>query len=316
MEKSMQPQVQSEQDKMVPIDTSGDPVEVTLDDKNVDGDKKTATEQQPEIQVEQEQPQVEIRQEDKKEKDLEEYSESVKRRIDKLTRKMREAERREQAAIEYAKKVHEENQNLQATTINTSRERVTSDEASISSTETLLKGALRQAVESGDVEKQVEAQEKISQLAIEKERLRLRKNKLDQQEKQGQQQQPVEDAIKMADPQAQPAPDPRAQEWASDNKWFGTDKAMTYTAMSLHDEIVAEGFDASSDEYYNEIDRRIRKEFPQKFEDQSKPKQTVASAVRKSASGRRTVKLTPSQVAIAKKLGVPLEEYARHVKEA
>ena len=302
----MQPTVQSEQDKMVPIDTSGDPVEIEVKE---DGKKEN------DVQVEQEdQPEVSV-QEEKKDEELEEYSQSVKRRIDKLTRKMREAERREQAAIEYAKKIQEENKNLQATTINTSRERVSSDEASISSTETLLKSALKQAMEAGDVEKQVEAQEKMGQLAIEKERLRLRKNKLAQQE-QKTENTTVEQTIDAQPAQQQRQPDPKAQEWASDNKWFGTDKAMTYTAMSFHDELVAEGFDATSDEYYNEIDRRIRKEFPQKFEDQSKPKQTVASAVRKSASGRRTVKLTPSQVAIAKKLGVPLEEYAKHVKEA
>mgnify|MGYP004451541965 FL=1 len=305
----MQPQVQSEQDKMVPIDTSGDSVDIELKEE----DKK-----ENEVQVsESAEPVVETKVEEKKEEELEEYSQSVKRRIDKLTRKMREAERREQAAIEYAKKVQEQNKNLQATSISTSRERVSSDEASIASTETLLNTALKQAVEAGDVEKQVEAQQKIAQIAIEKERLRLRKNRLEQQEAAPlQEQQPVEEAIKMADPQAQPAPDPKAQEWAGDNKWFGTDKAMTYTAMSFHDDLVAEGFDASSDEYYNEIDRRIRKEFPQKFEDQNRPTQKVASAVRKTATGRRTVRLTPSQVAIAKKLGVPLEEYAKHVKEA
>ena len=302
----MQPTVQSEQDKMVPIDTSGDPVEIEVKEEQKDAET-------PEVEVQENNSQEPVS--EKKEEELEEYSQSVKRRIDKLTRKMREAERREQAAIEYAKKIQEENKNLQATTINTSRERVSSDEASISSTETLLKTALKQAMEAGDVEKQVEAQEKMGQLAIEKERLRIRKNRLEQQS--AQEEKPtVEDAIQTADPQAQPGPDPKAQEWAADNKWFGTDKAMTYTAMSFHDDLVTEGFDASSDEYYNEIDRRIRKEFPQKFEDQSKPKQTVASAVRKSASGRRTVKLTPSQVAIAKKLGVPLEEYAKHVKEA
>ena len=299
----MQPTVQSEQDKMVPIDTSGDPVEIEVKED----DKK-----ETEVQVEQE-PQVE-KKEEKKEEELEEYSQSVKRRIDKLTRKMREAERREQAAIDYAKKIQEENKNLKTTSVNTSRERVTSDEASITSTETLLNTAYKQAVEQGDVDKQVEAQQKIAELAIEKERLRLRKNRLEQQTAQ-EPEQTVEQAID-AQPQPQAQPDPKAQEWAADNKWFGTDKAMTYTAMSFHDDLIAEGFDATTDEYYNEIDRRIRKEFPQKFEDQSKPKQTVASAVRKSASGRRTVKLTPSQVAIAKKLGVPLEEYAKHVKEA
>ena len=303
----MQPQVQSEQDKMVPIDTSGESVDIEL---------KEEEKKENEVQVEQPtEPEVKV--EDKKEEELEEYSQSVKRRIDKLTRKMREAERREQAAIDYAKRVQEQNKNLQATTINTTRERVSSDEASIASTETLLNTALKQALEAGDVEKQVEAQQKIAQIAIEKERLRLRKNKLQQQEAAPpQEEQPVEEAIKTTNPQTQARPDPKAQEWAQDNEWFGKDKAMTYTAMSLHDDLVTEGFDATSDEYYNEIDRRIRKEFPQRFEDQNKPTQKVASAVRKSSQGRRTVRLTPSQVAIAKKLGVPLEEYSKHVKEA
>ena len=306
----MQPQVQSEQDKMVPIDTSGEDVEVTLDDNK---DKK----EQDKVEVQEEQPEIEVKEEKSKDNELEDYSQSVQRRIDKLTKKMREAERREQAAIDYAKKVQAENQNLQATTISTSRERVVADEATIASTEQLLNTAYQKAIEEQNVEKQVEAQQKMSQLAIEKERLRLRKSKLEQQEATKPVETPsVEQVVSQAPAQPQAQPDPRAQEWATDNKWFGTDKAMTYTAMSLHDEIVAEGFDASSDEYYNEIDRRIRKEFPQKFEDTSKPTQKVASAVRKTATGRRTVKLTPSQVAIAKKLGVPLEEYAKHVKEA
>ena len=310
MEKSMQPQVQSEQDKMVPIDTSGEAVEVTLDDNK---DKK----EQDKVEVQEEQPEIEVKEEKSKDNELEDYSQSVQRRIDKLTKKMREAERREQAAIDYAKKVQAENQNLQATTISTSRERVVADEATIASTEQLLNTAYQKAIEEQNVEKQVEAQQKMSQLAIEKERLRLRKSKLEQQEATKPVETPsVEQVVSQAPAQPQAQPDPRAQEWATDNKWFGTDKAMTYTAMSLHDEIVAEGFDPSSDEYYNEIDRRIRKEFPQKFEDTSKPTQKVASAVRKTATGRRTVKLTPSQVAIAKKLGVPLEEYAKHVKEA
>ena len=302
-------QVQSQNDKMVPIDTSGDPVEVELKEE----DKQEQQENKPDIQVE-ETVQEESKQEGKEE-ELEEYSQSVKRRIDKLTRKMREAERREQAAIDYAKKVQEENKNLQTVSQVTSKERVASDEQSLQSTEQLLKTAYTQAVSEGDVEKQMEAQQRIAQLAIEKERLSLRKRKVEQQEIK--KEQPVEEPWNNQ-PQAQPQarPDPKAQDWAEDNKWFGTDKAMTYTAMSFHDELLNEGFDASSEEYYTEIDRRIRKEFPHKFEDQSKPKQKVASATRTTATGRRTVKLTPSQVAIAKKLGVPLEEYAKHVKEA
>ena len=302
MENSMQEQTQN--DKMVPIDTSGDPVEVELNEE-----QKEQKVTEPEIQVE------ETSKQEGKEEELEEYSQSVKRRIDKLTRKMREAERREQAAIDYAKKVQEENKNLSVMSQVTSKERVASDEQSLQSTEQLLKTAYTQAVTEGDVEKQVEAQQRIAQLAIEKERLSLRKKKVEQQELQ--KEKPVEEPWNNQ-PQAQPQvrPDPKAQDWAEDNKWFGTDKAMTYTAMSFHDELINEGFDASSEEYYTEIDRRIRKEFPHKFEDQSKPKQKVASATRTTATGRRTVKLTPSQVAIAKKLGVPLEEYAKHVKEA
>jgi len=303
MENSMQ--VQSQNDKLVPIDTSGDPVEVEIKEE----EKKEEQVTEPEIQVEEEPKQ------EAKEEELEEYSQSVKRRIDKLTRKMREAERREQAAIEYAKKVQEENKNLNVMSQVTSKERVASDEQSLQSTEQLLKTAFTQAVSEGDVEKQMEAQQRIAQLAIEKERLGLRKRKVEQQEIK--KEQPVEEPWNnQPQAQSQAKPDPKAQEWAEGNKWFGEDKAMTYTAMSFHDELLNEGFDSSSDEYYTEINRRIRKEFPHKFEDQSKPRQKVASATRTSATGRRTVRLTPSQVAIAKKLGVPLEEYAKHVKEA
>jgi hypothetical protein len=298
-------QEQTQNDKMVPIDTSGEAVEVELNEEGQKEEKVV----EPEIKVE------ETPKQEGKEEELEEYSQSVKRRIDKLTRKMREAERRELAAIDYAKKVQQENKNLSVMSQATSKERVASDEQSLQSTEQLLKTAYTQAVSEGDAEKQMEAQQRIAQLAIEKERLSLRKRKVEQQEIQ--KEQPVEEPWnnqQQAQPQARP--DPKAQDWAEDNKWFGADKAMTYTAMSFHDELLNEGFDASSEEYYTEIDRRIRKEFPHKFEDQSKPKQRVASATRTTATGRRTVKLTPSQVAIAKKLGVPLEEYAKHVKEA
>ena len=302
MENSMQEQTQN--DKMVPIDTSGEAVEVELNEEGKKEEKVT----EPEIQVE------EAPKQEGKEEELEEYSQSVKRRIDKLTRKMREAERREQAAIEYAKKVQQENKNLNVISQVSSKERVASDEQSLQSTEQLLKTAYTQAVNDGDAEKQMEAQQRIAQLAIEKERLSLRKRKVEQQEIK--KEQPVEEPWNnQPQAQSQARPDPKAQDWAEDNRWFGADKAMTYTAMSFHDELLNEGFDSSSDEYYTEINRRIRKEFPHKFEDQSKPRQKVASATRTTATGRRTVKLTPSQVAIAKKLGVPLEEYAKHVKE-
>ena len=295
-------QEQTQNDKMVPIDTSGEAVEVELNEEGKKEEKVT----EPEIQVE------EAPKQEGKEEELEEYSQSVKRRIDKLTRKMREAERRESAAIEYARKVQQENKNLNVISQVSSKERVASDEQSLQSTEQLLKTAYTQAVNDGDAEKQMEAQQRIAQLAIEKERLSLRKRKVEQQEIK--KEEPVQE--EPWNNQRQARPDPKAQDWAEDNRWFGADRPMTYTAMSFHDELLNEGFDASSEEYYTEIDRRIRKEFPHKFEDQNKPKQKVASATRTTATGRRTVKLTPSQVAIAKKLGVPLEEYAKHVKEA
>ena len=302
-------------EKMVPIDTSGESVDIELKEDKVDAVKESSTET-PVVEVQEdttETPVVET-----KEEELEEYSTGVKKRIDKLTKKMREAERREQAAIEYAKKIQLENKNLKSFSTVTSKERIASDEERLTSNESLLKASLQQAVENSDVEKQVLAQQELAKLAIEQERLKIRKQK-----------QAQADAVKEEPDNEQPwapqatqqqrQPDPKAQEWAEKNAWFGNDKPMTYTAMSFHDEIVSEGFDVTSDEYYKEIDKRIRKEFPHKFSDGgevSRPKQKVASAVRTSSTGRRTVRLTPSQVAIAKKLGVPLEEYAKHVKEA
>ena len=201
MENSMQ--VQTQNDKMVPIDTSGDPVEVEVKEE----EKKEEQVTEPEIQIEEEPKQ------EGKEEELEEYSQSVKRRIDKLTRKMREAERREQAAIEYAKKVQEENKNLNVMSQVTSKERVASDEQSLQSTEQLLKTAFTQAVSEGDVEKQMEAQQRIAQLAIEKERLGLRKRKVEQQEIK--KEQPVEEPWNnQPQAQSQAKPDPKAQEWA------------------------------------------------------------------------------------------------------
>jgi hypothetical protein len=317
MENSMQEVQTNKAEKMVPIDTSGESIDIEVKEDKIDSVKETSTDT-PVVEVQEtstDTPVVE-----NKEEELEEYSVGVKKRIDKLTKKMREAERREQAAIEYAKKIQVENKNLKSFTNVTSKERIASDEERLTSNESLLKASLQQAVENSDVEKQVLAQQELAKLAIEQERLKIRKQKQAQAEavkEEPENEQPWENTQNQQNQQAQP--DPKAQEWAEKNKWFGNDKPMTYTAMSFHDEIVSEGFDVTSDEYYNEIDKRIRKEFPHKFSDggeASRPKQKVASAVRTSSTGRRTVRLTPSQVAIAKKLGVPLEEYAKHVKEA
>ena len=302
-------------EKLVPIDTSGEAVDVELKEDGVNSVQRENNET-PVIEVQEESNETPAT--ENKEEELEEYSVGVKKRIDKLTKKMREAERREQAAIDYAKKIQQENKNLKSFSTITSKERIASDEERLTSNESLLKASLQQAVENSDVEKQVLAQQELAKLAIEQERLKIRKQKQAQAEavkEEPENEQPWESQ----GGQQQRQPDPKAQEWAEKNKWFGNDKPMTYTAMSFHDEIVSEGFDVTSDEYYNEIDKRIRKEFPHKFSDGgevSRPRQKVASAVRTSSTGRRTVRLTPSQVAIAKKLGVPLEEYAKHVKEA
>jgi len=308
----MQPTVQSEQDKMVPIDTSGDPVEVELKEE----DKKDV----PNVEVQEEV--KEESQEDKKEEQLEEYSASVKRRIDKLTRKMREAERREQAAIDYATKVNDKYK--QALTLGTQKDdaNVTSRESAVTAREEFAKRALEAAMQAQDVEKQVAAQQEISKLAIEKEKIALAKQRVEQAKANPPQGEPMPTDLQRVqrteteNVEQNIEPDPKAQQWQSKNSWFGKDKMMTYAAMGLHEDLMEEGFDATSDEYYNEIDSRLKEKFPQIEGAKPRPAQRVASAVRSSPSGRRTVKLTPSQVAIAKKLGVPLEEYAKHVKEA
>ena len=307
MENSMQTQTQN--DKMVPIDTSGDPVEVELNEE-----KKQEQESQPDIQVE-EAPQEEIK-EEAKDEELEEYSQSVKRRIDKLTRKMREAERREQAAIEYAKNVNSKYKQALETGNQKDDATIQSRENAATTREEFAKRALEAAIQAQDVEKQVAAQQELGKLAIEKEKISLAKARREAAKGQPVEGEPMPEILQKEQPSQQAPADPKALAWQQKNSWFGQDRIMTYAAMGLHEELVEEGFDATSDEYYTEVDRRIREKFPQMDGAKPKPTQRVASAVRTSASGRRTVKLTPSQVAIAKKLGVPLEEYAKHVKEA
>jgi hypothetical protein len=306
-------------EKLVPIDTSGNAVDVTLKEDKKDDVVATTNEESPIVEVQEEQS-TEVVQEtapqENKEEDLEEYSAGVKKRIDKLTKKMREAERREQAAVDYAKKVKEENDKIKNTSVVQNDSMLVEREKALVNQKEFAKRAMEAAVKAQDVEKQVAAQQEIARLTIEDERLKVSKAKAIQRKAQLEQE-PKED---INQPQsAQPQPDPKAVAWAEKNDWFGTDNAMTYTAYDIHNQLVKEGIDVADDDYYTEIDKRIRKEFPHKFNDGgevSRPKQKVASVVRKSASGRRTVRLTPSQVAIAKKLGVPLEEYAKHVKEA
>jgi hypothetical protein len=319
MENSMQEVQTNKSEKLVPIDTSGEAVDIELKEDKVENIKTE--------EVSSDTPIVEVQEEntslvETKEEELEEYSVGVKKRIDKLTKKMREAERREQAAIDYAKKVKEESDKLKSTNIVQNESMLVDREKALVNQKEFAKRALEAAINAQDVEKQVAANQEISRLTIEDERLKVSKAKAlrlkAEAEAAAQKNIDVDQVVNQQSTAGQPeAPrDPKAEAWAQKNEWFGTDNAMTYTAYDIHQELVQNGVDPRDDEYYNEIDRRIRKEFPHKFEAKSKPTQKVASAVRTTSTGRRTVRLTPSQVAIAKKLGVPLEEYAKHVKEA
>ena len=307
MENSMQEQTQN--DKMVPIDTSGEGVEVQLETKE---DQVS----QPDVQIEETQT---APVQEGKEEELEEYSQSVKRRIDKLTKKMREAERRESAAIEYAKNVNEKLKRSETLGVQKDERSIKEGDARIKTQEEFTKRAMEAAIQAQDVEKQVAAQQQLAKLELERERLRASERRLEREKTEPKEEINVDQYLQQQTPQQQQqqTATPEAEDWAENNKWFNKDRVMTASAMVIHQDLAEEGFDLNSEDYYNEISKRIRKEFPHKFEGSARPTQRVASAVRtNTASGRRTVKLTPSQVAIAKKLGVPLEEYAKHVKEA
>ena len=247
-------------------------------------------------------------------KAVEEYSEGVKKRIAKLTKKMREAERQKEEAIQYARRVTAEKNELGKTATSLDKNYTQEMEGRISSSIAAAQSKLAIAREQGDAKAEVEALTSISQLGYEQGKLAEIKSRHAMEEKEAK----ARPVLPTQPTQAAPPPDPRAEEWASRNEWFGKDNAMTYTAFDLHRKITEEeGLDPQSNEYYAEIDKRIRLEFPHKFgkvENQtSKPTQNVASATRSSKTGRKSVKLTSSQVAIAKKLGVPLEEYAKQL---
>ena len=294
--------------------------EVTLD--NNEQTKVVAEEKKEEkidVIQEEEKPVVEAKIEKPVEKkdELEEYSESVKKRIAKLTHKIREAERQKEEAINFAHSVKKEKEQIESRLSRTDQRYVSEFESRVKSSLDNVKIALKSAINAGDVDAQISAQQQIAELTLEAARLGSIKSN---------QQDVVKEKEVTITPQQTnqtPQTDPKAEDWASRNNWFGNDSAMTYTAFDLHKKIVEEeGFDPRSDEYYAEIDKRIRLEFPHKFaikedtstESTNKPVQNVASAKRPSQTGRKkTVRLTPSQVAIAKRLGVPLEEYAKHL---
>ena len=274
-------------------------------------------EEELEVEEEEEQPEPEAKAE--KREELDDYSEGVQKRIAKLTRKMREAERQKEEAIQYAQSIQTENQDLKSKYdyLNTNysgefEKRVKSD----------LEAAqikLKEAISNNDIDEQVKAQTMLAGLSMDSTRLDAMRKAREEMEKLPAQEQNRQPVMQQT-PAATPAPDPKADAWAAKNTWFGTDNAMTYSAFDIHKKLVEEeGFDPTSDEYYSEVDKRIRLEFPHKFANNKEstaeqPAQTVASAKRPAGKGRRkTVKLTPSQVAISKRLGVPLEEYAKQL---
>ena len=242
----------------------------------------------------------------------ENYSKNVKKRIDKLTKKAREAERQQQAAIHYAKSVHAENESLKNRVQSLDQGYVEEYGDRVASQTESLTRDLETAIATNDTSAQVELNKKLAQMAIEEERVRTAKQQQAQQAQQAQQ----------VLPQAPSAPtraDPKAEDWASRNEWFGQDEAMTFAAFGIHKKLVEEeGFDTESPSYYDEVDARMREAFPHKFNgnashsESRRPQQSVASATRSGSSGRKTVRLSPSEVAIAKKLGVPLDQYAKH----
>jgi len=301
------------EDPKVDIDTSGPEVDVVIPEEKEEKVVET-TEQETVKEVKEEPVKEEPKEEDTK---LEEYSKGVQSRISKLTRKMREAERREGAAVEYAQALEYQRRQDQSQFKKMDTDYWSRFEKSVKTGMESAQKELAGAIESGDAAAQVEANKRIASLAFENAKLEQRKTEPVEQEK------PVQlsdgGRLPQQTPQELPEPDPKAEEWASKNTWFGKDRAMTFTAFEIHKDLVNEGFDPKSNDYYVEVDKRIKVDFPHKFAiggstETSKTNQLVASAKRSVRPGRNTVRLTSSQVAIAKKLGVPLEEYAKQLK--
>ena len=301
--------------------------EINLDEKGVPEKPEEPKEEKIEVEKVEEAPAedktFENERETKLEKkdELKEYSEGVQKRIAKLTRKMREAERQKEEALAYAQSVKNENNQMEGRLSKIDSSYVSEFENRVKTSLAAAKLALKNAIESKDVEAQIAAQQQLAALTMDEARLNSIKVANENKPKAEEKQVNINPQQQYVAPQQQAAP--KAEDWASKNTWFGNDSAMTYTAFDIHKTLVErEGFDPKSDEYYAEVDKRIRLEFPHKFDkvednttERAKPAQNVASARRSDSTnkGRKTVKLTPSQVAIAKRLGVPLEEYARQL---
>tara|TARA_B110000967_G_C18837637_1_gene537622 strand:+ start:322 stop:1314 length:993 start_codon:yes stop_codon:yes gene_type:complete len=323
------PEENKKVEEMVDIDTSGPEVEVNIEEtkenennETINNDNKSdgtlsKSDEQLDVRVgeDDKEPVAEKKEETKKE-ELEQYSDGVQKRIAKLTKKWREAERQREAALEYAKGVQDEHSKLKTRVSNLEPSYVNAMEGRVVSGLQAAQAKLVAAREAGDIKSEVEAQKEIGKLGVEESRVAGMRQRVATEMKQIQQ--PVKTLEESIAP-TQAAPDPRAEEWAEKNTWFGQDSAMTYTAFDLHEKLTKEeGFDPASDEYYAEVDKRMRLDFPHKFgktetRESTKPTQTVASATRSVNNSRKTVRLTPSQVTIAKKLGVPLELYAKQL---
>jgi len=300
--------MQEEKLKVEEVEEEGQEIEVEDTEEDV---QPESNENKPAVDTKKEE----------KEDDLSDYSQAVKKRISTLTYKFREEEKQRQAAVEFAESVKKQNDELKSKLDKLDNTYVGEFDTRVQSQSIAAKEAYRKAVEENDVDAMYDAQQNISRIAMEEARLNQLKTRREEQAKETEAQPQAQTQQPQA--QAQPKPDPKAEDWASKNTWFGQDQTMTYAAFGLHKQLIEdEGFDATSDEYYTELDNRIRSEFPHKFQETPRKSNSprVASAgttASKSSSpkGRRTVKLTASQIAIAKRLNVPLEEYAKYVKE-
>ena len=290
--------------------------EINLDNKGEPEKVEAPKEEKIEVEEVTDVPVQEDKREQKVEKkdEVQEYSEGVQKRIAKLTRKMREAERQKEEAVAYADAVNKQKNELEGRLSTLDKSYTSEFETRVKTNMVAAKQALKTAIESQDVEGQIAAQEQIANLTMDAARLNAMKVAAESK--------PKEVNVTPQQTKQSAQTDPMAEAWAAENAWFGNDSAMTYTAFDIHKQIVEkEGYDPKSKEYYDEVDKRIRVEFPHKFDkiednttERAKPVQNVASAKRSaSTKGRKTVKLTPSQVAIAKRLGVPLEEYAKQL---
>ena len=315
----MQTEITSAQkDKMVDLDVSGEGAEIEVEDKSHGAVKPENFESVKTEEKDPLQPKVEV-QEEQQSEEMDQYSDKVKKRIDKMTYKLREAEREKEAALQYAQNVQKELSEAKTKAYDIDKGYMSESEVRNKMAADLARQTLIAAREAGDYTKEEEARAALTKLDLEAERIRVTKSKKER-EYEAYQKQLEEEAQKASQrPQTRPQPSEKALAWAEKNTWFRQDEEMTDYAQRIHRGLVAEGFDTESDEYYDELTNRVKNKFPESFtgSDQTtrsnKIAQPVASASRSATSGRKSVKLTPSQVKIANKLGVPLAEYAKYI---